>query len=57
MRTLIFLTVFLMVVAASLGAGEQPVANSFDPQQIVSQQIMALERGAIDRWGKGDTQI
>ena len=51
MRTPILLTMFLLVVAASFGADEQPATDRSDTQQIV-----ALERSAIDRWGKGDTQ-
>ncbi len=55
MRTPIFLTVFLLfigfTVAAAFGAGSRPTADRFDPQEII-----ALERGALDRWGKGDPQ-
>ena len=32
-----------------MGAGCHQVSDDFDPQAIV-----ALERGALDRWGKGD---
>ncbi len=53
MRTPIFLTVFLLfigfTVAAAFCAGSRPTADRFDPQEII-----ALEHGALDRWGKGD---
>jgi ketosteroid isomerase-like protein len=51
MRRPIFLTMFLLVIGASFGADQQPATDGFDPQQII-----ALERSAIERWGKGDTQ-
>ncbi len=55
MRRPIFLTVFLLfigfTVAAAFGAGSRPTADRFDPQEII-----ALEHGALDRWGKGDPQ-
>jgi hypothetical protein len=38
-----------MLVAAAFGTGCQRVADRFDPQEII-----ALERVALDRWGKGD---
>lgn len=41
--------VVLPIVAAAFGAGCHPAADRFDPQEII-----ALERGALDRWGKGD---
>ena len=41
--------VVLTLVAAVFGTGCQPAADRFDPQEII-----ALERGALDRWGKGD---
>jgi len=41
----------LTLVAAGFAAACQPAADTFDPQQII-----ALERGALDRWGKGDPQ-
>src|SRR5260370_9022922 len=55
MRRPIFLTVFLLfmgvTVAAAFGFGFRPAADRFDPQEIIE-----LEHGARDRWGKGDPQ-
>jgi ketosteroid isomerase-like protein len=41
--------VVLMLVAAAFGTGCQAAADRFDPQEII-----ALERRALDHWGKGD---
>jgi ketosteroid isomerase-like protein len=48
MRTSLSIAAILSVLAAVLYAQA--------PDDSAQRQIIALERGALDRWGKGDTQ-
>jgi uncharacterized protein (TIGR02246 family) len=43
--------VVMTLVTAAFGAGCRPAADRLDPHEII-----ALERAALDRWGKGDPQ-
>ena len=38
----------------AIAAFAAPLPAAAPPQEDVSAQIIALERGALDRWGKGD---
>lgn len=46
MRTLVLLTLSVLVAVSCASA----------PQEDVAAAVIALERGALDRWGKGDPE-
>lgn len=48
MRSILFLAVLSALLAAAVSCTR---ADEFSPEEII-----ALERGALDRWGKGDPQ-